>query len=96
MGGAGAASTESTQEVTTNAQENTGAQSGPSPNKGGEHLLLRGRVAQHSHPGVSGDNAMTCQKRKARAEGPKKGGERARERKPGERGEAEGNTSGRP
>ena len=42
MGDAGTASTESTQEVTTNAQENTGAQSGPSPNEGGKTPAAQG------------------------------------------------------
>jgi len=58
---------------TTDAQESTGPSNpGPLQTKGVEHLPLRGRVAQHCHPGVSGDNAMTCQKRKARAQQPER------------------------
>ena len=72
---------------TTDAQESTGPSNpGPPQTKGVEHLPLRGRVAQHCHPGVSGDNAMTCQKRKARAERPERKRRANRERKPGKKG----------
>src|ERR1043165_6573194 len=71
---------------TTDAQESTGLSNPGRPQtKGVEHLPLRGRVAQHSHPGVSGDNAMTCQKRKARAKRPERKRRASRERKPGKK-----------